>query len=76
MGQAKNTYGTGCFMLFNTGYNIIQSSHGLITTVAYKFGNNKQVYALEVVLFYLLFLIFFNKGICCSSWSSSKMVKG
>jgi glycerol kinase len=46
-GEAKNTYGTGCFMLLNTGTNIIQSNHGLLTTLAYQFGNNKPVYALE-----------------------------
>jgi glycerol kinase len=46
-GEAKNTYGTGCFMLLNTGTEIIQSSHGLLTTVGYKFGNDPAVYALE-----------------------------
>ncbi|CAL8080565.1 unnamed protein product [Orchesella dallaii] len=47
-GQAKCTYGTGCFLLFNTGKQIIQSSHGLITTVAYKLGPNRPAtYALE-----------------------------
>jgi glycerol kinase len=46
-GEAKNTYGTGCFMLMNTGERPVQSSHGLLTTVAYKFGNDKARYALE-----------------------------
>lgn len=46
-GSAKNTYGTGCFLLYNTGSDIIYSTHGLITTVAYKFGDEKPVYALE-----------------------------
>lgn len=46
-GEAKNTYGTGCFLLMNTGSNIVQSAHGLITTVAYKAGRNPAVYALE-----------------------------
>lgn len=47
-GQAKNTYGTGCFLLYNTGTLIVQSSHGLLTTVAYKLGPRAQpVYALE-----------------------------
>ncbi|KAJ1526179.1 hypothetical protein ONE63_009338 [Megalurothrips usitatus] len=47
-GQAKSTYGTGCFLLYNTGNSVIQSKHGLLTTVAYKLGRNKPaVYALE-----------------------------
>ncbi|KAF5298514.1 hypothetical protein FQR65_LT00056 [Abscondita terminalis] len=47
-GQAKSTYGTGCFLLYNTGTAIVQSNHGLLTTVAYKLGRNKPVfYALE-----------------------------
>jgi len=47
-GDAKTTYGTGCFMLFNTGTKPVPSKHGLLTTVAYKFGPNAQtVYALE-----------------------------
>lgn len=46
-GSAKNTYGTGCFLLYNTGTDIVYSTHGLLTTVAYKFGDEKPVYALE-----------------------------
>jgi glycerol kinase len=46
-GEAKNTYGTGCFMLMNTGERIVQSQHGLLTTVAYRFGNDNPRYALE-----------------------------
>jgi glycerol kinase len=46
-GEAKNTYGTGCFLLLNTGEKAVPSTHGLITTVAYKFGGAKAVYALE-----------------------------
>ena len=46
-GEAKNTYGTGCFMLMHTGTNIVPSTKGLITTVAYKFGNHGARYALE-----------------------------
>ena len=46
-GQAKNTYGTGCFMLLNTGEKIVPSQFGLITTVAYKLGNKPAHYALE-----------------------------
>jgi len=46
-GEAKNTYGTGCFMLLNTGEEIIQSKNGLLTTVCYQFGEEKPTYALE-----------------------------
>jgi glycerol kinase len=46
-GDAKNTYGTGCFMLMNTGETPIQSQNGLLTTMGYKIGNAKPVYALE-----------------------------
>ena len=46
-GDAKNTYGTGCFMLLNTGNEIIKSNHGLLTTVAYKIGKQDPVYCLE-----------------------------
>lgn len=46
-GEAKNTYGTGCFLLMNTGAEPIPSKHGLITTVAYKFANQPAQYALE-----------------------------
>jgi len=46
-GEAKNTYGTGCFMLLNTGTAPIQSERGLLTTLAYKIGNEPAVYALE-----------------------------
>ena len=46
-GQAKNTYGTGCFMLLNTGGKIVPSKFGLITTVAYKLGTKPAHYALE-----------------------------
>uniref|UniRef100_A0A4W6E595 Probable glycerol kinase n=1 Tax=Lates calcarifer TaxID=8187 RepID=A0A4W6E595_LATCA len=47
-GQAKNTYGTGCFLLRNTGTKAVMSDHGLLTTVAYKLGKDKPAcYALE-----------------------------
>jgi glycerol kinase len=46
-GEAKNTYGTGCFMLMNTGETPYPSTCGLITTLAYRFGDAKPVYALE-----------------------------
>jgi len=47
VGEAKNTYGTGCFLLLNTGPQAVPSAHGLITTVAYQIGNEKPVYCLE-----------------------------
>jgi glycerol kinase len=46
-GEAKNTYGTGNFMLLNTGNEPVHSKSGLITTVCYQFGSDKPVYALE-----------------------------
>ena len=46
-GMAKNTYGTGCFVLMNTCEEPVFSENGLLTTVAYKIGDNKPVYALE-----------------------------
>ncbi len=46
-GEAKNTYGTGCFMLLNTGPKIVPSKSGLLTTVGYKIGSEPAVYALE-----------------------------
>lgn len=47
-GQAKNTYGTGCFLLYNTGKSLVFSQHGLLTTVGYKMGiNAPTIYALE-----------------------------
>lgn len=46
-GEAKNTYGTGCFMLLNTGEKPVLSRNGLLTTVAYKIGDQPAVYALE-----------------------------
>lgn len=47
-GMAKATYGTGAFILYNTGEKMVQSNHGLLTTVAYQLGpNSKPFYALE-----------------------------
>ncbi|MBF6604013.1 MAG: glycerol kinase GlpK [Chloroflexi bacterium] len=46
-GEAKNTYGTGCFMLLNTGPRVVPSKHGLLTTVGYRIGSQPAVYALE-----------------------------
>ncbi len=46
-GEAKNTYGTGCFMLLNTGTEPVPSKSGLLTTLGYKFGAAPAVYCLE-----------------------------
>jgi glycerol kinase len=46
-GEVKNTYGTGCFLLMNTGERSVASNFGLLTTVAYKFGSQPARYALE-----------------------------
>ena len=46
-GTAKNTYGTGCFLLLNTGEQIVRSDHGLLTTVAYQLEGERAKYALE-----------------------------
>jgi len=47
VGEAKNTYGTGNFLLYNTGTEVVRSKNGLLTTVCYKFGEEPTVYALE-----------------------------
>ena len=49
-GEAKNTYGTGCFLLMNTGEEMVMSKHGLITTIA-ACSDNKAIYALEGSVF-------------------------
>jgi glycerol kinase len=46
-GESKNTYGTGCFLIFNTGEDIVRSQNGLLTTVGYKLGDGPTHYALE-----------------------------
>ncbi|MDQ0612980.1 glycerol kinase [Microbacterium sp. W4I4] len=46
-GESKNTYGTGCFLIFNTGEEIVRSKNGLLTTVGYKLGDAPTHYALE-----------------------------
>jgi glycerol kinase len=46
-GEAKNTYGTGCFMLMNTGEKPVPSNSGLLTTLGYKLGGQNAIYALE-----------------------------
>jgi glycerol kinase len=47
VGEAKNTYGTGNFLLLNTGTEVVRSKNGLLTTVCYQFGSERPVYALE-----------------------------
>ncbi len=47
VGEAKNTYGTGNFLLLNTGTEAVQSKNGLLTTVGYKIGDEDAVYCLE-----------------------------
>ena len=47
-GEAKCTFGTGCFLLLNTGDDIIESKHGMLSTTCFKLGNKKTQYALEV----------------------------
>ncbi|WP_449281626.1 glycerol kinase GlpK [Leucobacter sp.] len=46
-GESKNTYGTGCFLIFNTGQEIVHSRNGLLTTVGYRLGDGPAHYALE-----------------------------
>ena len=46
-GESKNTYGTGCFLIFNTGEDIVHSKNGLLTTVGFKLGDGPAHYALE-----------------------------
>src|SRR5215211_1302853 len=46
-GEAKNTYGTGNFLLLNTGDKLVRSANGLLTTICYQFTDRKPVYALE-----------------------------
>ncbi|MBK0420045.1 glycerol kinase GlpK [Leucobacter sp. CSA1] len=46
-GESKNTYGTGCFLIFQTGEQIVHSANGLVTTVGYRLGDEPATYALE-----------------------------
>lgn len=46
-GMVKNTYGTGCFMLLNTGIDAVESKHGLLTTAAFQLGSDPAHFALE-----------------------------
>ncbi|XP_036162412.1 glycerol kinase-like [Myotis myotis] len=78
-GQAKNTYGTGCFLLCNTGRKCVFSEHGLLTTVGYKLGRNKPVcYALEgsvAIAGALVRWLRDNLGIISSSEEIEKLAK-
>ena len=47
IGEAKNTYGTGCFLLLNTGTEPVASKHGMLTTVGYQMRGEKPIYCLE-----------------------------
>ena len=70
-GEAKNTYGTGCFLLFNTGHKIIFSRHGLLTTPAYQMHGKKPVYALEGSIAYagaLVQWVRHNLGLFAPHW--------
>jgi glycerol kinase len=76
VGTAKNTYGTGNFMLLNTGTEPIQSKNGLLTTVCYKIGDQPQVYALEGAIAVTGSLIQWlrdNLGIISSAEESEKL---
>ncbi|XP_035983977.1 glycerol kinase isoform X2 [Fundulus heteroclitus] len=76
-GQAKNTYGTGCFLLRNTGSKPVMSDHGLLTTVAYKLGRDKPAcYALEgsvAIAGAVVRWLQDNLGIICSSEELEKL---
>ena len=50
-GFVKNTYGTGSFLLMNTGVNVVPSKEGLLTTIAWKIGDDPIEYALEGSIF-------------------------
>jgi glycerol kinase len=77
-GEAKNTYGTGCFMLLNTGEKIVPSKFGLITTVAYKLGSQPAHYALEgsiAITGALVQWLRDNLGLIASSEEIEKLAK-
>ena len=77
-GQAKNTYGTGCFMLLNTGEKIVPSKFGLITTVAYKLGSKPVHYAMEgsiAITGALVQWLRDNLGLIASSEEIEKLAK-
>ena len=78
-GMAKNTYGTGCFMLMNTGTEIVPSENGLLTTVCYKIGDQDTVYALEgsiAVAGSLIQWLRDNLGIISSAPEAEDLAKG
>ena len=77
-GEAKNTYGTGCFMLLNSGEKIVPSKFGLITTVAYKLGKKPAHYALEgsiAITGALVQWVRDNLGLISSSEEIEKLAK-
>ena len=67
-GEAKNTYGTGCFFLFNTGEKIQFSKHGLLTTPAYQISGQAPCYALEGSIAYAA-------GLAVGFWSGPEELK-
>ncbi len=74
-GEAKNTYGTGCFMLLHTGAEPIQSAHGLLTTMAFQLGQEAEPqYALEGTWHMLRVCVKCCQ--CCSGcWTSAMLVR-
>ncbi|MGR3811585.1 glycerol kinase GlpK [Jiulongibacter sp. NS-SX5] len=78
-GEAKNTYGTGCFMLMNTGTEAVESKYGLLTTVAYQFDGQPVHYALEgsiAIAGALVQWLRDNLGIIKSSSDVQKLAQG
>lgn len=70
-GQAKATYGTGCFVLYNTGDIRVNSSRGLLTTVAYQLGSESQpCYALEGSVSWIFYFYF----LCADSYYVSDFI--
>ena len=53
-GMAKSTYGTGCFMLFNVGEDIVHSDHGMLSTVGYKVGQFSSLFRHKVSTLYVI----------------------
>ena len=77
-GEAKNTYGTGNFLLFNTGEEIVRSKNGLLTTLGYKLGDGPAHYALEgsiAVTGSLVQWLRDNLGIISSAASVEKLAR-
>lgn len=68
-GEAKNTYGTGCFLLLNTGDQLVHSTHGLITGIGFKLGPDAQTqYILEGDRRSICTNAFVIFRLCCDCW--------